>query len=58
MNQYILNALLDIERELAIGDEKEQAPKTLKRVRALANTLAIKINHDRERQMITDAITK
>lgn len=58
MNQYILNALLDIERELVVGDEKEQAPKTLARVRALANTLAAKINCEREKQMIADAIAK
>ncbi len=56
MEYYILKELLDIERELVIGDEKGQAPKTLKRITALTESLVIKINRDEEKQMISNTI--
>ena len=54
--RYILKQLLEIERELAVGDEKGQAPKTLKRITALTESLAIKINRDEEKEMIANTI--
>jgi hypothetical protein len=56
MEKYILKVLLDIERELVVGDEKGQAPKTLKRIRDLSESLAIKINRDEEKEMISNSL--
>jgi hypothetical protein len=56
MIRCILKTLLDIERELVVGDERGQAPETLKRITALTESLAIKINREEERQMIENAI--
>lgn len=58
MERYILKTLLDIEKELVVGDEKGQAPKTLKRITALTESLAIKINRDEEKQMIENTLEK
>lgn len=56
MNEYILKQLLEIERELVVGDEKNVAPKTLDRVRRLSNTISIKLNQEREKQMIAESV--
>jgi hypothetical protein len=56
MNEYILKQLLEIERELVVGDEKNVAPKTLDRVRKLSSAISIKLNQEREKQMIAEAV--
>ena len=56
MNEYILRQLLEIERELVVGDEKNVAPKTLDRVRKLSKTISIKMNQEREKQMIAESV--
>jgi hypothetical protein len=56
MDKYILSALLDIEKELVVGNEKGQDPKTLEKIRELSKSIAIKINRDEEKQMIENVI--
>ena len=58
MEKYILKQLLEIERELVVGVDKDKAPKTLCLVRELSNELAKKINREDENQMIAEAVKR
>ena len=55
MERYILEQLLEIERDLIIGDEAGKAPKTLDKVRKLTERLAVRINREEEKQMISNS---
>lgn len=57
MERYILEQLLEIERDLVIGDEAGKAPKTLDKVRKLTEELAIRINREEEKQMISNSLS-
>ena len=58
MDRMVLKKLLEIERELAVGDEKGMAPKTLERIRKLTEIMAIIINREEEKKIISDWVLK
>lgn len=57
-NLKYIEQLLEIERELVVGDERDLAPKTLKRVRDLSSQMIIEINRLKEEEMILEVISK
>ncbi|MEI6823882.1 MAG: hypothetical protein WCL51_18280 [Bacteroidota bacterium] len=56
--KYILKMLCEFERELVVGDEKNNAPRTLARIRKLSENLAEDINREEEKRMIANALKK
>ena len=56
--KYYLNLLLEVERELVIGDEAGQAPQTLRRIRRISDEIVTGINREEEKQMIAQTLLK
>lgn len=56
MEKYILKQLLEIERDLVIGDDFRKLERTLESIRKLSNEVCSKIRSEEEKQMISDTV--
>jgi hypothetical protein len=58
MKKYILKQLLEIERDLVIGDDFRKLERTLENIRKLSGEICSKIRNEEEKQMISDTVDK